>query len=140
MLSDEEVLERLPGIRIDHDNKAYYRGLLEHRLLLNRCSACGAWHHPPKPSCPKCWSWEVTPTEVEGRGQVYLFSFLNGQPAHDDPSQPFPVASIELAEGVRFTSTIVDCPKHELAIGLPVELTWIERDGMPFPAFRPSRG
>jgi hypothetical protein len=23
-------------------------------------------------------------------------------------------------------------------IGMPVELTWIERDGIPFPVFRPA--
>ena len=138
-ISDEEVLARLPGIRIDHDNKAYYRGLLQRRLMLNRCQRCQAWHHPPKASCPTCWSWEVSPTEVAGKGQVYLFSFLNGLPAQDNPAEPFPVVAVELAEGVRFTSTLVNCPKAEIEIGMPVELTWIERNGAPFPAFQPAR-
>ena len=136
-ISDDDVLARFPGIRIDHDNKAFYRGLLEHRLLLNRCPQCGKWHHPPRPSCPKCWSWDVAPTEVSGTGKVYLFSFRNGTPAHGAFSEPYPVVSIELPEGVRFTSTVVDCPKAQLKIGMAVELSWIEEDGMPFPAFRP---
>lgn len=140
-ISDEELLARLPGIRIDRDNKEYYRGLLQHRLLLNRCRQCGAWHTPPRASCPKCWSWDVVPTEVSGKGTVYLFSFRNGVPAYGSTSEsePYPVVNIELPEGVRFTSTVIDCPKAELKIGMPVELIWIEEDGMPFPAFRPAK-
>ncbi len=132
------MLARLPGIRIDRDNKEYYRGLLQHRLLFNRCKSCGTWHFPPRPTCPKCWSWDVAPTEIAGKGYVYLFSFRNVSAAHGNPSEPYPVANIELPEGVRFTTTVVDCPKAALKIGLPVELTWIEEDGMPFPAFRPA--
>src|SRR6201999_633041 len=37
MLSDEELMDALPDIRVDHDNAAHYRGLLERRLVLNRC-------------------------------------------------------------------------------------------------------
>ena len=81
--SDAAVMARLPGIRIDHDNIAYYRGLLDRRLLLDRCGACGAWNHPPRPSCPRCWSWQVAAEQVSGRGEVYMFSFLNALPAAD---------------------------------------------------------
>ena len=40
-------------------------------------------------------------------------------------------------DGVRFSSTVIDCPIEEVEIGLPVELDWIERYGSPFPVFRP---
>ena len=140
-ISDSDMLARLPSIRIDRDNKEYYRGLLQQRLLLNHCEKCGTWHHPPRASCPKCWSWQVVPSEVSGKGTVYLFSFLNAVPAHGAalPTEPFPVVSIELPEGVRVTTTVVNCLKSQLMIGMPVELIWIEREGMPFPAFQPAR-
>jgi uncharacterized OB-fold protein len=50
------------------------------------------------------------------------------------------VVSVELAEqtGLRFTSTVVNCPPEELRIGLPVALTWIDRAGAPFPVFEPA--
>ena len=137
--SDSELLERFPGVRIDQDNRDYYQGLLEHRLLLNRCRDCGAWHYPAKASCPTCWSWAVEPTEVAGDGEVYLLSFLNTRQALDAPGQPYPVAAVELREGVRFTSTLVDCPKAQMRIGMPVTLAWAEEDGMPCPAFRPAK-
>jgi hypothetical protein len=50
------------------------------------------------------------------------------------------VVTVELEEqpGLRFTSTIVDCPPERIAVGLPVELAWIDRDGCPYPVFRPT--
>jgi uncharacterized OB-fold protein len=142
--SDQDLVDRFARTaRVDHDNKAFYRGWLEHRLLINRCRSCGRWHHPPKPICPDCWSTDLEPTEVSGRGTIHLLMLLHqGPPAPgvDYASGPHPVATVELEEqeGLRYTSTVVDCPPRDLRIGMPVELTWIERDGTPFPVFRPA--
>jgi uncharacterized OB-fold protein len=141
-ISDAELLDRFPRYRVDHDNKAFYRGWLDRRLLINRCADCGTWHHPPRPLCPACWSTSLVPTEVSGRGTVHLLVRLHQGPPVPDvdyAAGPYPVAAVDLEEqpGLRFTSTVVECPPDELRIGLPVELTWRERDGVPFPVFRP---
>ena len=142
-VSDAEVLARYPTTTIDQDNKEFYKGWLRRRLLFNRCAACGHWHHPPAPLCPQCWSTDVVPTEVSGRGTVHLLIRLyQGPPAPgvDYTKGPYPVVAVELAEqtGLRFTSTVVDCPPEELRIGLPVALAWIDRAGAPFPVFEPA--
>jgi uncharacterized protein len=143
-ISDEELVARFPDTRIDPDNKYFYAGWLEHRLLLNRCSDCGRWHHPPRPLCPQCWSFNVKATPVSGHGTVHLLINLHqGIPAPGvDYKQPHPVATIELDEqpGLRFSSTIVDCPLEKIHIGLRVELAWIDRYGAPFPVFKPAAG
>ncbi|WP_374581465.1 Zn-ribbon domain-containing OB-fold protein [Frankia sp. CiP3] len=141
-ISDIEVLERYPRTAVDHDNKYFYQGLLERKLLVNRCNACGRWHQPPRPICPSCWSRDITATEVSGEGVIHLLIFLHqGPPAAGvDYATPHPVAVVELAEqeGLRFSTTIVNADRETLRIGLPVTLTWIERDGNPFPAFAPA--
>ena len=142
-VSDAELVERLPRARIDHDNRRFYGGWLQRRLLINRCGECHQWHHPPKPVCPQCWSRDLQPTEVSGRGTIHLLMLLHqGPPAPgvDYSAGPHPVATVELVEqpALRLTSTVVDCAIDDIAIGMPVELTWIERDGVPFPAFRPA--
>ncbi len=138
-ITDAELVDRLPGILVDGDNKDYYRGWLERRLVLNRCADCGRWHNPPKPVCPECWSDRVRPTPVSGRGTVHLLVWLRQGPPADgvDYSMPHPVVTVELEEqaALRFTSTVVDTTMDELEIGDPVELTWVERNGAPFPAF-----
>ena len=57
----------------------------------------------------------------------------------DYAASPYPVAVVELEEqpGLRITSTVVRCDPSEVAIGMPVELAWIDRDGVPLPAFEP---
>ena len=142
-ISDQELLDVFPDMLIDHDNKEFYRGWLAHRLLLNRCGDCGRWHHPPRPICPDCWSRNVAPTEINGRGTIHLLIKLHqGPPAPDvDYSQPHPVATVELVEqeGLRFTSTVINCALDNIKVGLPVQLAWIERWGAPYPVFEPAR-
>lgn len=141
-VTDEELLARFPDTLIDHDTKEFYRGWLERRLLIDRCGSCGNWFHPPSSVCPACWSRDVVPTEVSGRGTVHLAIKLHqGPPVPGvDYTSPFPVVTVELAEqqGLRLTSTIINCPLEEVVIGLPVELAWIERYGEPYPVFEPS--
>jgi uncharacterized OB-fold protein len=142
IVTDQEILDRFPDTFVDHDNKEFYRGWLQRRLLLNRCSACGTWHHPPRPVCPKCWSFDVVPTEASGRGTVHLLVRLHQGPRAPgvDYSKPLPVVAVELAEqvGLRYTSSIVNCEPEDVHIDMPVTLTWIERYGAPFPVFEPA--
>jgi uncharacterized OB-fold protein len=139
--SDVEVLEAFPTAPIDQDNVDHYRGRLQRRLLVNRCRDCGLWHQPPKPVCPRCWSSQVEATEVSGRGKVALVTVLHvGTPTVGvDYVAGYPVVAVELEEqaGLRYVAGIVGCTKDDLYIGMPVELTWIERAGEPTPAFQP---
>ena len=140
-VSDSELLARFPDTWINHDNKEFYRGWLQRRLLVNRCAECGHWQHPPKPVCPACLSERLVPTEVSGNGTVHLLIRLHqGPPAPDvDYSHPHPVVVVELEEqeGLRISSTVVIADPSEISIGMPVQLTWIERFGAPYPVFEP---
>ena len=140
-LDDAALPERFPWVRMDHDTKNLFRAWLDRRFVITRCDDCGRYHHPPKPVCPSCWSSSMTLTPVSGRGTAHLVMLLHqGAPAPgvDYGKGPHPVVTVELEEqiGLRFTSTVIDCPLEEIRIGMPLELTWIERYGAPFPAFR----
>ena len=142
-MEDAELVERFPWVVISHDSKHLFRGWLDRRLLIQRCDDCGKRHHPPKPICPGCWSSALTPEEVSGRGTIFLTMMLHqGAPAPgvDYSLGPHPIVTVALEEdpSVRFTSTIIDCPIDEIAIGMSVELDWIERFDAPFPVFRRS--
>lgn len=144
-LTDVELVERFGHLPVDHDSKDLYRGWLDHELRLNRCDDCGRWHHPPRPMCPSCWSWNITARAVSGKGAVHLVMKLHqGPPAEgvDYAAGPHPVVVVELVEqeALRYTSTIVHCDPGDIAIGMPVELAWIERNGAPYPVFQPAGG
>jgi uncharacterized OB-fold protein len=141
-LSDADLVAGYAPLTVDRDTAAFYRGWLDKELRMNHCDDCGRWHHPPRAMCPSCWSWNVTPTAVSGRGTIYLLILLHqGPPAEgvDYSAGPYPVAAVELEEqpGLRFTTTIVGAAPHELAVGQAVELAWTERNDLPFPVFQP---
>lgn len=137
---DHEIFDHFHDVKIDRDNITHYRGLLESKLLFNRCDDCGHWIYPHRPMCPECFSWKVTPTEVSGKGRLYMWTIIHQS---RDPNVPLTVpivtASIELAEqkGLRYLSRIVDCPSETLAHDMPVALTWIQERGRKWPAFAP---
>lgn len=139
-IDDDELVEHFRGWGIDHDTKARYRGWLSSRLLVNRCRDCRTWHEPPGPVCPACWSSRVEPTPVAGTGTIHTVTFLHQGPSVEgvDFSTPYPIATVELdeQEGLRFTATVVGAPNSEIGIGERVRLTWVERAGVPVPAFR----
>jgi uncharacterized OB-fold protein len=137
--SNDELVQRFPGEPITHDNASHYRGRLRRELLVNRCDDCATWHAPPKPVCPECWSWNVTPTKVSGDGVIFMNVFLHqGPPAAGvDYSTPYPVVTVELEEqvGLRFTATVADASNDDIRIGKAVRLDWRERSGSPMPVF-----
>jgi len=144
-IDGEALVARFPDTRIDHDTKHFYAGWLNRQLVLNRCGDCGEWHAPPRPVCPKCWSFNIVPTAVGGKGTFHLLTRLHqGPPAPDVDYKkgPHPVATVELDEqpGLRYTSTIVNCPADQVRIGMRVQLAWIERYGAPYPVFEPAEG
>ncbi|WP_193561220.1 Zn-ribbon domain-containing OB-fold protein [Mycolicibacterium hodleri] len=138
-LSNDELVQRFPGEPITHDNAAHYRGRLRRELLVNRCDDCRLWHAPPKPMCPECWSWNVTPLPVSGNGAIFMNVFLyQGPPAPGvDYSTPYPVVTVELEEqvGLRFTATVADADNGDIQIGKAVRLDWRDRAGSPMPVF-----
>jgi uncharacterized protein len=143
-ISDDELVQMFAHLGIDRDSAPQFRGRFEHRLLVNRCGDCGSFHQPPRPVCPRCWSSAVVPTEVSGQGTIHLLTFLHqGPPAPGvDYASPYPVATVELDEqpGLRFTGTVVDAPNEAISIGERVELRWIDRAGVPVPAFGLATG
>lgn len=140
MNNDDELLDAFPGVRIDHDNAAHYRGLLEQRVLVNRCDDCGRWHQPPRPLCPSCWSSAVSPTEVSGEGSIAIVTVLRQGPNQPgvDYTNGHPLVAVELDEqpGLRLAGTVVGTPADQLRPGDRVRVLWRNVEGRrPRPDF-----
>ncbi len=121
------------------DTQFFWDGAKEHRLLTQQCSACNRLRHPPRPMCPVCNALDWEAVEASGRGTV--FSFV--MPRH--PQYPwfepnYIVALVELEEGVRLVTNLVDVTPADVTIGLPVEVRFDEfAGGLVLPMFRPRR-
>jgi uncharacterized OB-fold protein len=124
----------------DIDTQPFWDAAKEHKLLVKRCGACGAHFHYPRPFCPKCWSADVSWVEASGRGTVYTFSVVHQNDLPPWPSRvPYVAAIVELEEGPRLMSMVVECEHDAVECGLPVEVTFEVRDDeFTVPVFRPA--
>jgi uncharacterized protein len=95
----------------------------EGRLLVERCSTCGAESFPPRGICRACRSRATSPVEVTGPGVVYSFT-VNHQRWLPDLEVPYAVVLVEFPAhaGVRVVGRIRGCPPGDVAIGAGVEV------------------
>jgi hypothetical protein len=140
MMDVRDVLDAFPDVLIDHDNKHFYGGLLEKRLVLNRCKDCGTWHGEPlRAICHQCHSWNMGHEEVSGLGTVYMMTKLHRGPAVAGVSYdpPLPLAVIQLDEqlGLRVSAKLVNAGAGFEAIGKRARLVWPQGQRAPRLAF-----
>ncbi|MFJ2749362.1 bifunctional MaoC family dehydratase N-terminal/OB-fold nucleic acid binding domain-containing protein [Streptomyces sp. NPDC087297] len=125
---------------INRDNQGFWDGVREHRLLIQRCTACATLRFPWLPGCNACASPDWDTVEACGAGTVFSYVVMHHPPFPAfDP--PYAVALVELAEGVRMVSNITGVPYDKVRIGLPVQLEFLRvDDGLELPVFRGSEG
>ncbi|MFG2224146.1 Zn-ribbon domain-containing OB-fold protein [Streptomyces sp. NPDC048644] len=139
----------------DAFTRTYWDAAGEGRLLLRRCRAegCGAAHHYPREFCPYCWSEDVEWQPACGRATLYTWSVVhrNDLPPFGGRT-PYVAAVVDLAEGPRMMTEVVDCAADDLRIGMPLTVRFRTEggDGDPgaeaggggwaVPVFRPAEG
>lgn len=125
--------------RLDDDNRAFWTGGERNELLIVRCNACGYYIHPPAPVCGRCWSRDVAPTAVSGRGTVTSVT-VNHQPWNPTMPVPYAIALIDLVEqpGLRLMANIVGCDPEDVAIGDPVRVVFEHHEDVWIPLFEPD--
>jgi uncharacterized OB-fold protein len=123
--------------------KQFWDATAEGRLLLPRCEDCQTVIWYPRPFCPACASTHVGWFQASGRGTVYSFTVnRRGQAdlsAYKDAGT-YILAYVELAEGPRMMTNIVDCDPETVKIGQAVEVVFHDTgQGTALPRFRPAR-
>ncbi|MEV0964443.1 Zn-ribbon domain-containing OB-fold protein [Streptomyces sp. NPDC049910] len=124
---------------IDDFTRPWWDAAAEGRLLIRRCAACQRAHHYPREFCPYCWSEEVRWERASGRATLYTWSVVH---RNDLPPfgarTPYTAAVVDLAEGPRVMTEIVECAEGDLRIGMELEVAFREEGGgVVVPVFRP---
>ena len=125
------------------ENLQFFEGAEQGRLVLPRCTACGFVIWFPREICPECGSQDVDWFEASGNGSIYSCTVTRRIPGSWGKAAPFVLAYVELDEGPRVMTNIVDCEPEQVAIGDRVKAVFEEatdRDGNPGPPllrFRP---
>ena len=103
-------------------SQPFWDGLAEERVMLQRCNDCSHWVFYPRTHCSACLSPNLTWTQVSGKGRIYTYTIAHRPtaPQFEGDSPQF-IAVVELAEGVRLNSIIVDADAGALEVGMAVQ-------------------
>jgi uncharacterized OB-fold protein len=86
-------------------------------LLVPRCNACGKAYWYPRGFCPFCHSTDIAWEESPGGASIYSFTVAERGMGPWEAAAPYVVAYVELDEGPRVMTNIVDCDPAALSIG-----------------------
>lgn len=122
------------------ETKPYWDYCRRGELLIQRCDKCGEYQFYPRGICANCWSDDsIRWVQASGRGTVwtYTVTYQNRTPGFAE-GVPYVLAVVELEEGVKMFTNIVDCNPRELTIGMAVEVTFVRAtDQITVPYFKP---
>ena len=112
-----------PAPKPTSETETFWAGTAEGKLLLARCDVCATVIWYPRSFCPACASRSTTWIEASGRGTVYSFTIVRRGVGAYKESAPFVVAYVELEEGPRVMTNIIDDPET-VEVGMAVEVVF----------------
>lgn len=112
---------------VSQDTEFFWEATARHKLAVQRCAGCGQLRHPPGPICPNCRSLEWDVAEVSGRGTIFSY-MIQHHPPVPGFDQPTVVVMVDLQEGPRIVSNLVDVDPAGLEIGAGVHVSFVDQD------------
>jgi uncharacterized OB-fold protein len=103
-----------------------------YNLIGSKCTNCGGVYFPPRVICPECRrKGNIENIQFKGKGKIHSFSIVETPTDDFKTIAPYAVAIVELEEGAKLTTQLVDCDVNKLEIGDPVEMVFrkIREDG-----------
>jgi uncharacterized OB-fold protein len=129
-----------PSPKPTPETEHYWEGTKLGELRIQRCHACGQAYFYPRPSCPFCFSTDVSWEVASGRARLhtYLISHRPAPGFADDV--PYAIAVVELEEGPRMMTNIVEVEQTPEALVLDMDLAvdFEARGAQSVAVFRPS--
>ncbi|MGO9823244.1 MAG: Zn-ribbon domain-containing OB-fold protein [Solirubrobacteraceae bacterium] len=126
----------------DDHSQHYWTAAERGELLIQRCGRCGAHQFYPRRHCVACMAADPQWVQACGRGRLHTYSVVHRatNPEFGDDC-PYVFAIVELDEGPRISTRIVDAPLDALRCDAPVVLRAPSGDDHPaLPYFTLAEG
>jgi uncharacterized OB-fold protein len=123
------------------ETQHFWDGTRAGELRLQRCDDCSDVYFPPRPFCAACGSRNVKVVKASGKAKLHSYVIHHRKVPGFAP--PYAIAVVELPEGPRMMTNIVDCPQtpEALVLDMPLEVVFEPMDDqITLPFFRPARG
>lgn len=123
----------------DAVTRPYWEAAAAHELRIQHCDACDRYIHFPAPQCPTCAGSAISWRRMAGSGHVYTYTVIHhvGAMSAFAEDVPYVNAWVELDEqpGLRVLARLA-CDPERVAIGMRVEVCFVDRDNVTLPYFR----
>jgi uncharacterized protein len=117
----------------------YWGAARDGRLALQKCKSCAHVYFPPRPFCPTCSSRDISVVDATGRATLYSY-VINHRAAPGFPA-PYAIAVVELEEGARMMTNIVNLPQtpEALVLDMPLKVAFQKlTEEITAPVFEPA--
>lgn len=134
-----DPVHTLPEPHPTPETRPYWEATTRHVLVHHRCRGCGSATQHPRAVCAGCGSTDLAWTPCSGRARLHSYVIVHRPEPVFAAEAPFVLAIVELEEGVRMTSRIVDVEPNPDALPLDaeLELRWLPRGAVNLPVFAP---
>ena len=113
-----------PTPEINDENRAFWEGCRQGELRVQKCSNCGHIRHL-SPACPQCLKAKHEWVAASGRGTVYSWIVVHQRYNRAfEEDLPYNVTIVELDEGPRMVTSLVDVENQDIKAGTPVEVVF----------------
>ena len=133
-----EYAKPLPDVA-DPNMAPYWAAAKRHELRMQRCTSCEYVRFPAARHCPECLEENDEWVELSGQGTVWSFGVYHhvfNRAFADDI--PYNVALVQLEEGPRLVTNIVDVENEAIEMGMAVEVVFDDvTDEVTLVKFRP---
>lgn len=137
IMSAQQYIKPLPDIH--PETAGFWKAAKKHKLVFQKCMSCGQKIYFPRLMCYDCFSSELEWIPSTGSGTVYSYTIIHQQTIEGFAAEEHYVyAIIELNEGVRMISNIINIEPTEVRIGMRVRVTFEEANNeISIPRFEP---
>ncbi len=128
----------VPVPDITPETETFWKATATGRLLIQRCAECERCVWYPRFLCPACHSTDLLWTEASGRGTVHSTTVTSRGILDYKDAGSYVLALVELDEGPKMLTNVVECDPAEVFIGQRVEVVFHDTGaGVALPRFRP---
>jgi uncharacterized OB-fold protein len=100
----------------------FWKAAAEKKLVIQRGMKTGKFIMYPKKYSPHDYSESIEWVEASGKGKIYSYTIVQANPPSNFLNEvPYVVAIVELEEGVRMCTNIVETDYAQIKIGASVE-------------------
>lgn len=137
-MNETEKLSR-PAPEPKNFSQPFWDAAKEKKFLIQYCTQSGKYQFFPRPTSIFTGGQDLEWREASGKATLYSYTVTRRPPPAFRGQEPYIIGSIELEEGPRIMTTVINCAVDDVKVGMKLRLAWDEvNEDYNYPVFEPD--